>query len=400
MSSSAALVGAALVLLATTACAPRQRALASRFVTPGTPTIDLGGPTVNLVGIEAAVHGRPAGKADKVDAAGARAGAVDRRTPLEQSQHPRSQFARAPAGVARLCRCSRRRSATSTPPPPTASAGVRDRAFDYLSEGVRRDPTNAGAARRAGPGVARLGLRRTRVVGRPSRGLLRPAVGRGAQHAGHDPVGAGPAHARPAWPSSRRPSSTPAPGTRGATLRGRAGRGPHQRRDPDVPAGDDTAQGGNGEATMRGETIGRRRQVVPAAPRTLEEAGLSFDAVMQLVLKLLHFAGELSGAELGERLGLRYSVLEPVLHHLRTTYLCEVSGGGLHRRPLLRLPGHRCRPRPRHAVPRTQPLRRRGAGALPPLRALHARRSTSRSPAASPAPRCSRRCRTWCSATG
>ena len=27
--------------------------------------------------------------------------------------------------------------------------------------------------------------------------------------------------------------------------------------------------------------------------------------------------------------GLRYSVLEPVLQHLRTAYLCEVLGGGL-----------------------------------------------------------------------
>jgi hypothetical protein len=93
--------------------------------------------------------------------------------------------------------------------------------------------------------------------------------------------------------------------------------------------GDRAAQGSYKEAAMKSETVGRRRQVIPPAPRTLEEAGLSFDAVMQLVVKLLHLAGELSGAELAERLGLRYSVLEPVLHHLRTTYLCEVSGGGL-----------------------------------------------------------------------
>ena len=51
--------------------------------------------------------------------------------------------------------------------------------------------------------------------------------------------------------------------------------------------------------------------------------------MLQLVLKTLHLAGELTGAELADRLGLRFSVLEPVLQHLRTTYLCEVSGGGL-----------------------------------------------------------------------
>jgi hypothetical protein len=80
---------------------------------------------------------------------------------------------------------------------------------------------------------------------------------------------------------------------------------------------------------MKTEVLGRRRSVVPPAPRTLEEAGLSFDPVMQLVVKMLHLAGELSGAQLGERLGLRHSVLEPVLHHLRSSYLTEVSGGGL-----------------------------------------------------------------------
>jgi hypothetical protein len=80
---------------------------------------------------------------------------------------------------------------------------------------------------------------------------------------------------------------------------------------------------------MSTELLGRRRSVVPAAPRTLDEAGLAFDPVLQLVLKMLHLAGELSGAQLGERLGLRYSVLEPVLHHLRSSYLTEVSGGGL-----------------------------------------------------------------------
>ena len=33
----------------------------------------------------------------------------------------------------------------------------------------------------------------------------------------------------------------------------------------------------------------------PPAPNTLEQAGLSIDLVLQLVLKTLHFSGELSG---------------------------------------------------------------------------------------------------------
>jgi predicted ATPase with chaperone activity len=80
---------------------------------------------------------------------------------------------------------------------------------------------------------------------------------------------------------------------------------------------------------MRTVATNRRRAVVPTAPRTLQESGLSFDAVAQLALKTLHLAGEQTGVELSDRLGLRYSVIEPVMQHLRTTYLCEVAGGGL-----------------------------------------------------------------------
>jgi hypothetical protein len=67
----------------------------------------------------------------------------------------------------------------------------------------------------------------------------------------------------------------------------------------------------------------------PAAPHTLEETGLSFDLLEQLVLKMLHFSGEMSGAVLGRRLGLPYSAFAPVLEHLKLQYLVEVMGGGL-----------------------------------------------------------------------
>jgi len=79
---------------------------------------------------------------------------------------------------------------------------------------------------------------------------------------------------------------------------------------------------------MSPETM-RRRAVLPPAPLTLEESGLAFDTLLQMVTKILHLAGEQSGTDLAARLGLRYAVIEPVLHHLRSTYLAEVSGGGL-----------------------------------------------------------------------
>ena len=112
---------------------------------------------------------------------------------------------------------------------------------------------------------------------------------------------------------------------------------------------------------------------IPAAPHTLEETGLSFDLLEQLVLKTLHFSGEMSGADLGRRLGLTYSAFAPVLEHLKHQYLVEVMGGGLRGRPRVRLPHHRGRAAARPAVPRAEPLRRRGAGAVRQLRGLHAR---------------------------
>ena len=71
----------------------------------------------------------------------------------------------------------------------------------------------------------------------------------------------------------------------------------------------------------------RRRVVLPTAPSTLAESGLAFDTLLQMITKILHLAGERSGADLASRLGLRYAVIEPVLQHLRSTHLCEVFGG-------------------------------------------------------------------------
>ncbi|MCC7178306.1 MAG: ATP-binding protein [Acidobacteria bacterium] len=67
----------------------------------------------------------------------------------------------------------------------------------------------------------------------------------------------------------------------------------------------------------------------PLAPHTLEDTGLSFDLLEQLVLKSLHFSGELTGSELARRLGLQYSAIVPVLEHIKHQYLVEVLGSGL-----------------------------------------------------------------------
>jgi hypothetical protein len=75
------------------------------------------------------------------------------------------------------------------------------------------------------------------------------------------------------------------------------------------------------------DVASRTAGLFPPAPRSLEEAGLGLDLVVQLVLKLLHFAGELSGIEIARRLGLDFTVVEPALTFLKRLHQCEIAGG-------------------------------------------------------------------------
>lgn len=67
---------------------------------------------------------------------------------------------------------------------------------------------------------------------------------------------------------------------------------------------------------------------MPKAPRTIEEAGVSADLVLQLVTKTLHSAGELTGTELAARLGVNFPIVEPALDQLKHQHHCEIIGGG------------------------------------------------------------------------
>ena len=66
-----------------------------------------------------------------------------------------------------------------------------------------------------------------------------------------------------------------------------------------------------------------------ASSATLAETGLSEDLIVQLVVKLLHFNADCTGVEVANRLGLEFSVVEPVLEQLKRSLVCEVVGGGL-----------------------------------------------------------------------
>jgi hypothetical protein len=61
------------------------------------------------------------------------------------------------------------------------------------------------------------------------------------------------------------------------------------------------------------------------APRTLEETGLSFFFLLELIAKILFRSGQLKLAELSDRIHLPISVLEPILAFMRNERLCEIS---------------------------------------------------------------------------
>jgi predicted ATPase with chaperone activity len=68
-------------------------------------------------------------------------------------------------------------------------------------------------------------------------------------------------------------------------------------------------------------------QIDPAAPSTLDETGLPFDLVTELVLKRLHRSTELAGTEIARRLGVGFSIVEASLDLLKAQHQCEIAGG-------------------------------------------------------------------------
>lgn len=65
--------------------------------------------------------------------------------------------------------------------------------------------------------------------------------------------------------------------------------------------------------------------VVPPVPSTIEETGLSPSIVEQLVLKMLYYRGELVGKDLANAIGLKFSVIEPIVDALKWQHLLAVK---------------------------------------------------------------------------
>ena len=71
----------------------------------------------------------------------------------------------------------------------------------------------------------------------------------------------------------------------------------------------------------------RTTALLPRCPTTMEASGLGLDLFIQLVVKLLHFSGELTGIEIAKRLGVEFSVIEPALDFIKRLHQCEIVGG-------------------------------------------------------------------------
>ena len=116
--------------------------------------------------------------------------------------------------------------------------------------------------------------------------------------------------------------------------------------------------------------------------------------LIQLALKTLHFAGELTGAELAGRLGVNFSVVEPALEALKAQHHVRIAGGTMLGRASYRLP-HYGRGRERAGLFLES---NHYVGVAPvPFEQYRRYMPSSKRPchAAPPASACARRSRTW-----
>ncbi len=65
---------------------------------------------------------------------------------------------------------------------------------------------------------------------------------------------------------------------------------------------------------------------VPKVPLTVAETGLPVSLVEQTILRIIHFRGEIIGRDLADSIGLRYSLIDRLIEHLKRNRLLEVKG--------------------------------------------------------------------------
>lgn len=72
----------------------------------------------------------------------------------------------------------------------------------------------------------------------------------------------------------------------------------------------------------------RRHVQLPPAPRSVEETGLGFQFLVELVTKTLFLRGQIRLQDLIKSTKLPMVVLEPIIAFMRTEYMCEVMRSG------------------------------------------------------------------------
>ncbi|MFN8939354.1 MAG: ATP-binding protein [Acidobacteriota bacterium] len=69
------------------------------------------------------------------------------------------------------------------------------------------------------------------------------------------------------------------------------------------------------------QTAPHDRMPIPAPPEMMEETNIAESTVEQLILKQLYYKGEAMGRDLSNSLGLKYSVIEPIVETLKRNHL-------------------------------------------------------------------------------
>src|ERR1700686_1866212 len=65
-------------------------------------------------------------------------------------------------------------------------------------------------------------------------------------------------------------------------------------------------------------------RVVPPVPESLVDAGVSDSMIEQLILKYLYYRGEMLGRDIASLLGLRFSLVDPVLETMKRQHQIQV----------------------------------------------------------------------------
>jgi predicted ATPase with chaperone activity len=64
----------------------------------------------------------------------------------------------------------------------------------------------------------------------------------------------------------------------------------------------------------------------PPVPVSLKEVGLNRDILIHLLVKVLHYAGEVTGAYLANRVRLPFTIVDEFIEFIKSERLCEVKG--------------------------------------------------------------------------